>query len=568
MLKLLRIRHFALIDELELEFHHGFNVLTGETGAGKSIILDAIALILGARANPDLIRNGQDEAVVEALFDVGHHELILQKLKSFGLDLDRQDHELMIKRVIHRNGKNKIYLNQELFTLTHLAEVCGNLVELCSQHEHQSLSKPFYQLELLDRYGGLLENRRKVRELHAAMHSAEKEYGIFKDRVLNSAQAEDFLKFQILEIEEANLREGEDESLQEERKKWMHFSILVETLEFLLGSLQAEGNPNPVLTQVSKLIQRLEKNIHLEPSLSNPLEMLKKARIELDEAHLFLKSYLARLPSNAEELTDRIAQIDDRWSQLQNLKRKHGAPHIKDLINKQKLLIQELDLLENHQKTLLRLETKVQEFSNAFEEQALDLSLKRKNVAVVLSQSVEKELEELHLLDQRFKVEFSGLERSEWGPEGLDRIRFLFSANPGEPEKAIAKVASGGELSRLMLALRRTIADRGGIGVYLFDEIDAGIGGKTASVVGRKLKAVAQFNQVICITHLPQVAAYADVHFVVEKTVQGKRTATLVHALKNDARVAEIARMLGGLDLTEHSKAHAKDLLRQALQQP
>ena len=560
MLRLLRIRNFAIIDELELEFDSGFNAITGETGAGKSIILDAIGLILGNRANADVIRTGSDEATVEAVFDVGRNESFERKLEAHGIDISRADHEILVKRTIHRNGKNKIFLNGELITLSQLAEICENLVELCSQHEHQSLAKPSYQLDLLDRYGSLTDKRREVRELFSALRSAESELRSFGGDERERARTEDFLRFQLTELDEFDPKPGEEESLNIERRRLLNATHLMEAVDQALGFLGgSDSSDGDVRTLLARASQRLTKASQLDSTLSTATEAVERAIVEADEAIAQLGSYGANLetdPSRLETIEERLV----RWSEI---KKKYGGT-VEEVLETRERIGHELSEFADRQDKVNDLEARIASLQVEYSKSARELSKKRKNVSKTLRDTIKLELSELMMLDTSFEIEFTELPREAWSSDGFDRIQFMFSPNPGESVKPVGKIASGGEMSRVMLAIRRTIADRGCIGVYLFDEIDAGIGGQTATVVGKKLQSVAKYNQVICITHLPQVAAFSGSHYSVSKKVSSGRTTSQITLLEGMKRIDELARMLGGLNVTEKSRAHAKDLLKQA----
>ncbi len=561
MLRLLRIRNFAIIDELELEFHGGLNAITGETGAGKSIILDAIGLILGNRANSDVIRAGSDEATVEALFDVGQNDVFLRKLQSHGLDMSQADHEVVVKRTVHRSGKSKIFFNGELVTLSQLADLCENLVDLCSQHEHQSLAKPAFQLDLLDRYGGLLDRRRETREIFSALRSRESELAMLGGDERERARTEDFLRFQLTEIDEFNPQAGEEEALTIERRRLLNATQLMEaaaqTQSMLGGSDSSNGDDAQSL--LGRASQRLAKAAQLDASLAQVVAAIERAALETGEAIAQLDTYASALevdPARLELVEERL----NRWSEI---RKKYGST-LEEILALRAKIDNDLNEVAHRQQKIAEIEAKIASLRAEYEKCARELSKKRKNVAKTLRESIQKEMRELMMPDVRFDIEFTDLPETQNSPDGLDRLQFLFSPNPGEDLKPVGKIASGGELSRVMLAIRRTIADRGGIGVYLFDEIDAGIGGQTASVVGRKLQSVAKFNQVICITHLPQVAAFAAAHYSVSKKVSAGRTASQISKLEGSKRVEELARMLGGINVTEKSRAHAKDLIKQA----
>lgn len=559
MLRLLRIRNFAIIDELELEFDSGFNAITGETGAGKSIILDAVGLILGNRANSDLIRAGSDEATVEALFDIDESDHLAKKLEHYGIDANI-DGEVLVKRTVHRNGKSKIFFNGELITLSQLGDICENLVDLCSQHEHQSLAKPAFQLDLLDRYGGLIAKRREVRELFSNLRAAEADLKVLTGDERERARNEDFLRYELTEIDEFNPQADVEEDLVAERRRLLNSTQLMDAANqtmSLLGGSDSEDEDVQVL--LGRASQRLAKAAQIDDTLNPVLESIERAAVEVSEAVSQLGSYANALevdPGRLEIVEDRL----NRWSEI---RKKYGAT-LEDILATRAKIEEELNTYANRQEKIAEVEAKIVVLREAYEKTARELSKKRKNVAKTLQESIEREMRELLMPNVQFKIEFSELAADFWATDGLDRIQFMFSPNPGEGLKPVSKIASGGELSRVMLAIRRVIADRGGIGVYLFDEIDSGIGGQTASIVGRKLQSVAKYNQVICITHLPQVAAFASAHYSVSKKVASGRTTSQISILEGSKRVEELARMLGGLNVTEKSRAHAKDLIQQA----
>lgn len=558
MIQLLRIRNFAIIDQCELEFQTGFNVITGETGAGKSIILDAIGLILGNRSNTDVIRTGSDEAIVEAVFDIGSNQNIHQKLVHFGINQDKNESntsELLVKRVIHRNGKNKIFINGELVTLAQLSELCSTLVELCSQHEHQSLSKPSYHLDLVDKYGGLLEKRAEVSEIYSAIKSLQNELQMLDRKTENGLSEIDFLKFQQQEIAEFSPKENEEEELLADRRKLMNATKLSDSVGEALASLDGSESVD-VATLITKAIQKLTKAVDMDSQLQPYIESLEKALVEVKETALSLSSYM----QDCESDPARLEQVEDRLNTWSNMKRKYGAGYA-EIMTALERIEKEIYNFENKQERIEDLNNQIRKLKADFTEKAKELSKKRKNIAKTLVKTLEAELSELSMTGSKFIADFKEIEMSS---DGIDKFELLFSANSGEEAKPMAKIASGGELSRVLLALRRTIADRGGISVYLFDEIDAGIGGQTASVVGRKLKSVSKHNQVICITHLAQVAAFADNHFTVSKSVEKGRTISHIDALTNTQRVDEIARMLGGLKISEKTRAHAKEILKES----
>lgn len=563
MLRWLRIRNFAIIDELEMEFSDGFNAITGETGAGKSIILDAISLILGNRGNTDVVRSGSDEATVEAVFETtSGGEALKNKLSNFGISENENDGELLVRRLINKNGKSRAFLNGDLVTLGQLADICENLVDLCSQHEHQSLSKPAYQLDLIDRYGGLLPLVNQVRNSYLAIKSLETELANLQAPSGIATSSEDFIRFQIQEIEEFNPLEGEDEKLLTEKKRLQNLSQITDFSRAALEFLAADSGSSDAVGAselIAKARQRILKALELDQSLAPIAAAIERTMAELDEAASSLQDYLENLEADP----TRLEWVEDRLAAWNMIKKKYGATAEEITATRERLSL-ELDSFSNRQGKIEALKAKFETVRDEYMKLALGLSKKRKAIAKTLTDSIQTELSELLMSNTNFSVGFEDYASNYLTETGIDRVQFLFSANAGEVAKPMRKIASGGELSRILLALRRTISDRGGIGVYLFDEIDSGIGGQTASVVGQKLRSVAKFNQVICITHLPQVAAFAKTHFVVsKKTVEG-RTLSQIDRLRGSNRVEEIARMLGGLNVTEKSRANAKELINQA----
>ncbi len=561
MLQFLRIRNFAIIENLEAEFSNGLNIVTGETGAGKSILLDAIGLILGYRANTDSIRSGCEEAVVEAIFDIKQNQKILNKLYHSGFDAQSGNNELLIKRTIHRNGKNKIFLNGELITLGQLEDICKNLVEVCSQHEHQSLALPSMQLELLDRYGGLLNQREEIKEHFSAMQSIEHEITSLKNSAQNQNPEDmlQLLQYQIKEIDDFNWKLGEEEVLNAEKQRLSHAMQLLDTIQTSLNFLEGSDSVEeaPVLVLLNRIQNKVSKTLDFDPSFLDALERLERAKIELKELSFLFSSYLKKISFNSEKQEE----IEKRLFRFSELKKKYNTTS-EGFLSIKINLEKEIEKLSQYEDKIIEKQRRYQEIQKSYYQLAQELSKKRHNIANALQTSICRELSELNMSQCRFKVCF---EKCEASPVGIDRVIFLFSANPGESEKPIEKVVSGGELSRLFLSIRRTIADQGSISVYLFDEVDAGIGGHTAHMVGKKLKSVAKHNQVLCITHLPQVAAFADTHYSVAKQIIKGRTVSQILLLQKQDRIEELARMLGGIKMTLKSKEHAEELLKQAV---
>ncbi len=557
MLENIIIRNVAVIDYAEIPFQSGLNILSGETGAGKSIVLEAISLILGSRATTDLIRTECDEASVEGLFDIGSIDWIRPRLEAFGIPCEAD--ELLIRRTIHKSGRHRIWINGTMANLTTLQEVCEGLVDLCGQHEHQSLLKHTTQLELLDRYGGLTAEANSYRETFSSWKTAREELDRLQNEENERQKRADFLDFQIKELRDADLQAGEDEALAQEKTLLQSAESRVQTAEAIRRTLEDEDSGT--LEGLRGSMNRMRNLAALDERANPLLEGLERALAEAEEVSLSLNRYL-----NSSDLDpSRLATVQERLSLIADLRRKYGAS-VADMIATLEKLELECSGIARTAERLNELQSAVTKLQDQVRTLGGTLSKARLKTAKVFADSVTGELSDLKMGEAIFSIELSPKnEILDWSVQGADLIQYQVRTNRGETARQIGKIASGGELSRLMLAIRRVISDKGGIGVYLFDEVDSGVGGQTAFEVGRKLKSVARFNQVICITHIPQVASFADHHLTVRKMVSGKRTVTHVVPLNSPERKQEIARMLGGPQLTKKSLENAAELLEMAL---
>ena len=556
MLQTIKIKNFALIENAEIPFGEGLNILSGETGAGKSIILGAISLLLGGRASSDVIRTGADEAVVEGYFSIESLPWLQERLGEVGID--SIDGELLIKRTVHRNGKNRIFINGELATLNMLVEVCEDLVDLCGQNEHQSLFKSSVQIGLLDRYSGIESQAQKTTQQFKKTIDLRDEWESLKRKEDERVQRLEFIQFQIQELNDAALIPGEDESLTTEKKLLQSSEQRTQLATQIDRALDGEEGAHSAMKLA---ISRVKALLQVDENATALYETLERGLAEVEEASRLARNYL-----NQSDLSpERLETVQERLSLITNLKRKYGQT-VDEIIAHHAKLAEELDLLTNLSTRLDGLEAEYQKEKDQTLKLGKDLFQKRKKGAELFSKAVSKELKELRMADATLDiaVEYQD-ELAHWGSESLGTgINLLVQTNLGEQPKPIQKIVSGGELSRLMLAIRRVIADKGGIGVYLFDEIDAGLGGQTAFTVGKKLKSVASYNQVICITHVPQVACFADHHLSISKTTTKGRTITEVKELSLEGRREEIARMLGAEKLTPSAIKNAKDLMESA----
>jgi DNA repair protein RecN (Recombination protein N) len=556
MLQTIKIKNFALIENAEIPFAEGLNIMSGETGAGKSIVLEAISLLLGGRANSEVIRSGADEAVVEGYFDTEHLPWLKARMEEVGIEHDSS--ELLIKRSIHRNGKNRIFINGELATLSMLQQVCDGLVDLCGQNEHQSLFKSNVQLDLLDRFTSVEKIADQVREQFKKTIALREEWESLKRKEEERVQRLEFIKFQIQELNEAALQSGEDESLQQEKKLLQSHEQRLTLANQIDSALDGEEG---ALNALKLALGKAKSLNQIDSGSAELYASLERAFAEAEEATRLARHYV----SQGDLSPERLSEVQERLSLITNLKRKYGQS-INEIIAHHEKLAGEIDLLENLSARLEGLEGEFQKQKTVCLKQAKELFAKRKKGADGFVKAVAKELKELRMQDAVVGMDLEFQEDiTAWGSGSLGtEISLQVQTNLGEEKKSIQKIVSGGELSRLMLAIRRVIADKGGIGVYLFDEIDAGLGGQTAFTVGKKLKSVAAYNQVICITHVPQVACFADHHLNIIKHTTKGRTVTEVHALNVNERREEIARMLGAEKLTPAAIKNARDLMESA----
>lgn len=551
MLTDLFIKNFAIIDNLHVSFGPGLNILTGETGAGKSIIIGAIELILGGRATADIIRTGADEAVVEALFDLSGQDAIMAALAETGVD---GNGELLVKRVIGRSGKNRVYLNGGLSTIAMLSETARLLVNIYGQHESQTLLRPENHLALLDGFAGLGGLRAEVSALFEEYRRTRAEIKRLEEGEREAARRMDLLAFQSTEIGAAELRPGEEDELVRERQLLSHAEKLFQSSQWAFETLY--GGEQTILGLLNDVRTRIADIALIDDTLGTLAENLQSMCIQLEDAGLSLRDYAGKVEADPR----RLQELNDRIDLLHRLKKKY-APTVEEVILFKEQVDRELEMLTNSEQTRRDLDKTLSEAENMLNERAKELTSKRHEAALAMKCAMEKELHELAMKNARFDVSLETL--SEPRTSGMDKVEFLFSSNPGEAPKPLSRIASGGELSRLMLAMKQ-VHPESDVPTLIFDEVDSGIGGAVSALVGKKLKKVCRRQQVLCITHLPQVAAFADHHFKVEKKVGEGRTSTQVASLGGDQRVFEMARMLGGIKISEKTLEHAREMIDEA----
>lgn len=548
MLLELRIKKFAIIDNLELSFSSGMNVLTGETGAGKSIIIQAVNLILGDRAASNLIRSGEKEAVVEAMFSLEGEPALMEKLDGLGIDASD---EIVIKRIISE-GKNKVFLNGSMATLAMLTELSEGLINISSQHEHQTLLKPENHLDILDSFGKIDDTKKKYRESFAGYNEVRRLLDKMDRDEGSRAERADLLSFQLAEITKAEIKPLEDEALMEERNLLSNAERLSECASFADGTIySSEGS---IVERLGEVVAKLKESTSADSSMGKRAQLLEGLLFQMEDAALELREYAGTVSSDPV----RLDAVSDRLAELERLKKKYG-PKLADVISHGEKVSAELESIGGSEGEKEKIEAELALKMEEAQEMALKLSKERKAAAARLTIEIADELQDLGLTGATLEVNFTPLK--DMAECGLEQAEFFLSTNPGEKPRPMAKIASGGELSRIMLAIKRRILSGVRVPSLIFDEVDAGIGGGTAEVVGRKLKDVSKSSQVICITHLPQIAALGDHHYKVAKRVKEGRTFTSINLLGSNDRVEEVARMLGGVEITDKTKEHAMEML-------
>lgn len=555
MLSTLRLKNVAVVEEAEVTFADGLTVLTGETGAGKSIVIDALGLLVGGRAEADVIRAGADEAVIEGLFE--RTPLLAARLEELGLPDDGP--ELSVRRSLSRQGKGRVHVNGALVTVGVLQRLMKGQVDIAGQHEHMALLDPREHLGLVDRFGAIPQSDvmerygsawSSLRELYARLQALGGDESQVAARI-------DYLTFQLDELERVNPVLGEDVTLEAERKRLSSS----ERLRKAIGNAEEltstqEGSAVELLGRAVHLVADAEK---LDPSLEPVRAALIRAQAEVDDAGRELSRYLSSLDSDPR----RLEEVDDRLDSLKRLCRKHAAP-LDAVIARRATLAAELDELKHRAERRAEVEVEHGKALIAASAAAKELTALRNKAGKRLAEAVAAGLQRLSMGRARFEVEVSAA--SELGVGGADSVQFVFCANPGEAMKPLAKVASGGEASRVMLAMKAAVAGSDSCVCSVFDEADAGIGGAVADVVGRLIKDIATHRQVLCITHLPQVAAHADAHLRIDKGESKGRTRSVVVPLEpGDDRARELARMLSGVEVTREALGAAEALLRSAL---
>ncbi len=557
MLNELSIKNFAIIDELHVSFGEGLNVISGETGAGKSIIIGAVSLLLGDRATTDMIRTQADTATVEAVFDVSSNKPLRNKMTDMGFP---DSEELIIRRVISHSGKNRSFINGQAATLMNLSAVSERLINICGQHEHQVILDAENHIDILDEFGGCLSDRAAYETIYDQYQQIRAQIEKLQEVSKSREEKTDLYKFQLKEMNDINPQPAEDTTLMDEKKVLVNTQKLTDCASHSYDLLY--GDKDCVVVKLKDAQNQIKEIKKIDAGLKIDDADIESSMVMLQEVVLTLRDYSKNLFFDS----DRLMEIDERLDVLNRLKRKHGGSLETVLRKRQEIeeALKTVSSLEEEWEYLNKEEGNVRE---KMLEGALVLSRKRKQTAQKLQEAVDKEINALNMPYASFRVNMkqNADDASEsFGPKGIDEVEFYFSANKGEDAKPLNKVASGGELSRIILAMKNVLSRTGSVSSIVFDEVDNGIGGAVAEIVGRKLKAVSTNHQVICITHLPQIACFGDKHMFVAKKVVKGRTITSVNELDNEEKIEEISRMLGGVHVTQKTREHAREMLASA----
>ncbi len=575
MLRELSIKNFTIIDKLHISFSDGFTILSGETGAGKSIIINAVNLLLGSKATAKLIRTGSEAAELEALFQITPKSRLAKIMKEKGFD---ESEELVIRRIISRKARHGIYVNGRLATIQMLNSITENLVSISGQHAHQGLLKEDQHLLILDRFGGLMPQRAEVYRYY---HEIVPMIRTLQELKVAGDQQDEHIKlleFQKKEIIDASINPGEDKALEQKRIRLKNGETLYQAVHSSIEDLySAEG---AIVERIVEVKKRLEKASLIDPALTPQAEGLTKSIFNLEDIAEGLREY----QKNIEMDEGLLEQVEERLDTLHKLKRKYGGS-LEAIFAYLESIDKELSKIANLSEKTAETEAKLDNLHAKLVRSVENISKKRKETADILAKKVEKELSFLEMSQAKFKISLQSMppinapieeninsyltyDNKAISETGIDRATFMIAPNVGEVLKPLSSIVSGGELSRVVLALKAILAKTESVETVVFDEVDAGIGGSVAEVVGKKLSSLARYHQVICITHLPQIAKFGDYHFRISKHVSRKRTITGIKPLGDKERVKEIARMLGGVEITRATLDHAHEMLDKAVSRP
>lgn len=564
MLVELSIRNFAIIKSVTISFQRGLNILTGETGAGKSIIIDALGLLLGGRSSADFVRYGETRAEVEGLFELAAGHPARAVCEGFGVQPEA-DGMLVVRRDISVQGKSVIRINGQLVTLAMLRELGPWLVTVHGQHDTHALMQADKHINWLDAYGEeqLERTKKEYTQLYSAYRKARQDLERMARNERELVQRIDLLSYQLNEIEAAELAPGEDDKLLNQRKKWMNVEKVFAGVQ---DAYQALYGDQRGLDWMGHALGELERLLQYEEEFTPMVETMQSAFYQIED----IVAQLRQLSGKLEFEPEQLAVVERRLDAIQTLKRKYGK-NVNDILEYAATIQDELEEIQHYDDRLQQVEARLKELAADLAVEALELSMKRRECAERLSEEIEQQLKELHMERSRFAIDIRqqpdehGIEvqgvKQHVDAKGMDQVEFLISPNPGEPLRPLAKVASGGELSRVMLAIKAILAGTDQVGTLIFDEVDTGVSGRAAQAIAEKLARVSQSRQVLCITHLPQVASLADAHFMIIKEMSDNETKTSVSLMDEQERVTELARMLGGAEVTQKTEEHAREMI-------
>ncbi|KFZ43143.1 DNA repair protein RecN [Anoxybacillus flavithermus] len=568
MLAELSIKNFAIIESLSLSFEKGLTVLTGETGAGKSIIIDAIHLLIGGRGSAEFVRYGEAKAEIEGLFLLEQDDHpCYSKCAELGIDIS--DGMIVLRRELTINGKSVCRVNGKLVTIATLREIGSTLVDIHGQHEHQELLDESKHLHLLDEYGGtrIRDALKEYGVLYATYERIRRQLQKLNENEQQMAHRLDLLTFQLDEIQKAELQIDEDERLMEERRKIVNFQKVYEALQSSYEALYGEQRG---LDWIGLAMNHLDHVSDIDASVKQAQEVVSNCYYLLEEVAHQLRTQLDQLEYDPL----RLDEIESRLNEINHLKRKYGQT-VRDILEYAAKVEEEIETIQNRDDHIHKLQTELQSITADLLVEAKHISELRMKYAKQLIDDIHQELKDLYMEKTTFDVVFRKRQGSYDDPlldgtpvklqvNGMDEVEFYISTNPGEPLKPLAKVASGGELSRMMLALKSIFSKHQGVTSIIFDEVDTGVSGRVAQAIAEKIYRVARHSQVLCISHLPQVAAMADTHLFIAKETRDGRTKTTVEALNEEEKINEISRMISGVEITELTKQHARELLQLA----
>ncbi|HZK33533.1 MAG TPA: DNA repair protein RecN [Tissierellaceae bacterium] len=556
MLVEINIKNFAIIDNINVNFTKGLNIITGETGSGKSILVDAIGIILGSRSSKDLIQSGHKKAVLQGVFYLENPLELLPLLDEYNIGLDH-DKLLIISKEINLDGPSISKVNGRSINLSMLKNITNKLVDIFGQHEHQSLLDTSKHGVLVDSFGDeeLHRLKSKIKIEYDKLLSYKKD---LKDLSMDSSKRDreiDVLKFQIEEISEARLSYKDDEELEKEYCRVFNSRTISDSIEEAIMYLDNDIIESPsAIDLINKSIVLLKNVSEYDDNLKALSSRLSSIKLDFEDTNMDLKIYL----DNIELDYERLNYLTNRIDLVNKLRRKYGNS-IEEILEFKNKSEKRLELLVNYDKKIIDLNNEIKSIEKVLNILSKDLSTKRKDISKLIESQIKSELKELNMLQVDFKVDFQ--RTKEFTANGYDRIEFLISTNPGESLKSLSKIISGGEMSRIMLAFKNILAFFDKIPTMIFDEIDTGISGRTGQIVGEKILKISMHHQVICISHLPQLAALADSHYVINKTIDKNKTKTKIHRLTENQRVEEMARLIGGVDLTDTTLSHAKEMI-------